>query len=325
MVGMALVGWLVLPPRLSPLRDYLMLVLENAGDISLDSGNDVSLLLGDLFWRALQIAAPPLCVIGSAGIVAAVVQNPPRLVVKRIHPDWSRISLQAGWSRLFGATGRTELVKQLMKVVGLGILTAVFLAGARSAICTTWLNDPDALPTLIEGLAVRYLMVIASAFAVLAGLDLIWTRHNWLRKLRMSLHEVKRELRESVGNPQIKARMIRIARGRNRGRMLTNVARATLVVANPTHFSVALRYVQAESGVPLVIAKGQDLMAVRIRAIAEANNIPVIEDVALARSLYRSTDVDAPIPTDFYRAVAEILVYLRKAGGTPTRRTNGAR
>jgi flagellar biosynthetic protein FlhB len=121
------------------------------------------------------------------------------------------------------------------------------------------------------------------------------------------------------GDPILKARMRSLARDRSRRRMMTNVPRATLVIANPTHYAVALRYVREETGAPIVVAKGQDLIALRIRQIAEENGIPVIEDKPLARSLYDSVQVDRMIPPEFYKAVAEIVLFLmvRKGGARP--------
>jgi flagellar biosynthetic protein FlhB len=127
----------------------------------------------------------------------------------------------------------------------------------------------------------------------------------------MAPQEIKDERRQMEGDPHMKARRRSIARSRSRQRMLKSVPKATIVIANPTHFSVALRYVRSEGGAPRVVAKGQDLIALKIRRIAEENGIPVIEDKALARSLYAKVKVDQMIPVEFYRAIAEILIRLQ--------------
>jgi flagellar biosynthetic protein FlhB len=131
----------------------------------------------------------------------------------------------------------------------------------------------------------------------------------------MSRQELKEEHKSSEGNPQVKARMRAIGRARSRKRMMAAVPQATLVITNPTHFAVALRYVREEGGAPRVLAKGVDQMAKAIRETAERHNIPIVEDKPLARSLYETVDVDQLIPPQFYKAVAEIIHYLhlRKA------------
>jgi flagellar biosynthetic protein FlhB len=132
----------------------------------------------------------------------------------------------------------------------------------------------------------------------------------------MSRQEVKEELRQAEGDRMVKARLRSLRLDRSRRRMLSAVPRATMVVANPTHYAVAMRYVRSEGGAPLVLAKGADLVALKIRASAEAHDIPVIEDKPLARSLHSGVEVERPIPAEFYRAVAEIvhLIQQRKAG-----------
>src|SRR5690606_31722062 len=134
------------------------------------------------------------------------------------------------------------------------------------------------------------------------------------RDLRMTRQEVKDEHKQIDGDPIVKARLRSLARDRSRKRMMAAVPRATMVIANPTHFAVALRYVREEGGAPLVVAKGQDLIALKIRQIAEENGIPVIEDKLLARSLYQSVEVDKLIPPEFYKAVAQIVFFLLSRG-----------
>jgi flagellar biosynthetic protein FlhB len=131
----------------------------------------------------------------------------------------------------------------------------------------------------------------------------------------MSRHEIKDELRQLQGDPLMKARLRSLALDRARKSMIAAVPRATLVIANPTHYAIALRYVREEGGAPLVLAKGQDLIALRIREIAEQHEIPVIEDKALARSMYDAVEVDRMIPAEFYRAVAELIHFLYSRDG----------
>jgi flagellar biosynthetic protein FlhB len=168
-------------------------------------------------------------------------------------------------------------------------------------------------------MSVHLISTVAVANIILVAADLVWSRVFWQRQLRMSRREIKDELKQADGDPIVKARLRSLARDRLRKRMIASVPRATLVIANPTHFAVALRYVREEGGAPVVLAKGQDLIALKIREIAEKHAIPVIEDRLLARSLYKAVEVDKMIPPEFYRAVAEIILFLssRKAGARP--------
>jgi flagellar biosynthetic protein FlhB len=136
----------------------------------------------------------------------------------------------------------------------------------------------------------------------------------------MSRQEVKDEIKDAEGDPIVRARLRSLARDRSRRRMMAAVPRATLVLANPTHYAIALRYVASENAAPLVLAKGKDLVALKIRAIAEEHGIPVVDDKALVRSMYDHVEVDRMIPPDFYRAVAEIIHFLHARGAAATAR-----
>jgi len=151
---------------------------------------------------------------------------------------------------------------------------------------------------------------------LIAIIDLLWSRFHWRQDLRMTKQEVKDEMKQAEGDPIMRSRLRSLQRDRARRRMMADVPRATLVIANPTHYAIALRYVRDETAAPIVVAKGQDLVALKIREIAEANEIPVFEDVALARSMYSQVSVDSMIPAQFYQAVAELvrILYNGKTG-----------
>jgi flagellar biosynthetic protein FlhB len=170
--------------------------------------------------------------------------------------------------------------------------------------------DPEAIPELVLTTAMRLLSVVCVVTVLLLAADLIWARAHWRRELRMSKQEVKDEMKRSEGDPLKKAKLRSLALDRLRKSMIAAVPKATLVIANPTHYAIALRYVKEEGGAPLVLAKGQDLIALKIREIAEKNAIPVIEDKLLARSMYDSVEVDRTIPPEFYRAVAQLIHFL---------------
>jgi flagellar biosynthesis protein FlhB len=237
-------------------------------------------------------------------------------VPDRILPDFSRISPRSGLRRPFGERGAIEFAKCLVKLGAVIAVAGMMLIGQTALLLTAMDDDPGTLPERILALAVKTVAAVLVATLAVASADLVWSRILWRRDNRMSKHEVKEELKQAEGDRMIKARLRSLRLDRSRKRMLSAVPRATMVVANPTHYAVAMRYVRSEGGAPIVVAKGADLIALKIRAIAEAHDIPIVEDKPLARSLYAAVEVERPIPAEFYRAVAEIvhLIQQRKAG-----------
>jgi flagellar biosynthetic protein FlhB len=292
------------------LTDFLA---DPAGfDIS-TSGNTTALLL----YAAMQAGLflwPIFALFLVFGLTAAFLQHPPQLALERITPQWSRLSPSKGFTRIFGSQGLVEFGKSLAKFAAITVTVWLILKSDKNTVVTAMLRDPSALPELILTIAIRLLSAACVATIVIVAIDLVWTQKFWRRSLRMTKQEVKDEHKQAEGDPILKSRRLSLARDRARNRMMAAVPRATVIIANPTHYAVALRYVQEEGGAPLVLAKGTDLIALKIREIAEANDIPVVEDRALARSLHAAVQLDQMIPAEFYKVVAELLclVYAKK-------------
>jgi flagellar biosynthesis protein FlhB len=289
-------------------------LLDNANDWQFSTGFDVIALCGLIARQAGALLIPAFIVFVVAGLGASFAQNAPRIVFDRIKPDFSRISPTEGWHRMYSIRGTTEFLKSVAKFLAIALVVIVILQGNRLEFVSAMFVDPNVLPDLINQMAMRFVSGITVATLLLVTIDLIWSRVNWRKELRMSRQEVKDEARQSEGDPMVKARMRSLALDRRRRNMIAAVSRATMVVANPTHYAVAIRYVREEGGAPLVLAKGKDFLALRIRAAAEENNIPVVEDKALARSMYENVEVDRMIPSEFYRAVAELIHMLQRHG-----------
>jgi flagellar biosynthetic protein FlhB len=232
-------------------------------------------------------------------------------VLQRITPDLSRISPLGGWSRLFGSQGLVEFAKSLFKLAAVTVVVAFVLRSSEAKAFEAMYTDPVALPEMILNIAMRIVSAICIATIVLVAVDLAWARFHWRRELRMTRQEIKDEHKQAEGDPLIKARLRSLARDRSRQRMIASASRATLVIANPTHFAIALRYNREENPAPIVVAKGMDVIALKIREVAEQNRIPVIENKALARALYEAVQVDQVIPAEFFRPVAEIIYFLQ--------------
>ncbi|KQT86009.1 flagellar biosynthesis protein FlhB [Aurantimonas sp. Leaf443] len=283
---------------------------ENPNQWSIENGADALRFLQTVALQAGTFLAPATGLFLVAGILASVLQNPPQINIERVRPKYSNISLVQGWSRLFGVRGFTEFGKALFKFAGVTIIVGWLLGGELHTTMNTMFSDPAQLPETLLTLAMQLLAAVSVATIVLVAADLLFSRFHWRRDLRMTKQEIKDEHKQSEGDPAIKARQRQIARERTRKRMMSEVPKATLVIANPTHYAIALRYVREEGGAPVVVAKGTDLVALKIREIAEANDVPVIEDKLLARSMYDHVQIDQMIPPQFFKAVAELIYFL---------------
>ena len=263
---------------------------------------------------SFEFLLPILVLLALAGLVAGFAQGVPRLVLERITPKWSKISPAAGLKRLVGRDGQVEFLKSLFKFAIVCGVVAIVLRGEGDALVQTLYVEPATLGGLTLSIIGRLLAGCLVAFGLLTAADLVWSRIRWRRDLRMTKQELKDEMKQAEGDPFFKAKRRSLALDRSRRRMMAAVPRATLVIANPTHYAIALRYVRSEGGAPVVLAKGQDLIALKIREIAEGHAIPVIEDKALARSMYDAVEVSQLIPAEFYKAVAELIHFLQARG-----------
>jgi flagellar biosynthesis protein FlhB len=282
--------------------------LDDPDGFPLSTGADAQNLLIVVGLQALRFLTPLVVTLAAFGLAASLLQNAPSLVLQRITPDLSRIS---PLSRLFGSQGLVEFAKSLFKLAAVTIVVAFVLRSSEAKAFEAMYTDPVALPEMILNIAMRIVSAICIATIVLVAIDLAWARFHWRRELRMTRQEIKDEHKQAEGDPLIKARLRSLARDRSRQRMIASASRATLVIANPTHFAIALRYKREENPAPIVVAKGMDVIALKIREIAEQNRIPVIENKALARALYEAVQVDQVIPAEFFRPVAEIIYFLQ--------------
>ena len=297
------------PGLFMSLAQSLAVYIENPGNWRLDNGEDAVRLFQITAVIISNFLGAFVGAIVIAGIAAAFLQNAPRLLVSRIMPDFSRVSPSAGFGRLFSSQALIEFLKGIVKIGVAGFAAYTAMGGIATGLLAIQ-SSPDTVPELIRHLCLRAAFVCALLTSVIAAVDVFLTRRAWRRNLMMTKQELKEEMKQTEGDQTLKARLRMIARSRIRRRMMANIPKATLVVTNPTHYAVALRYVRNEDTAPKVLAKGQDKLALAIRAIAEEHNIPIIENKLLARSLFEATEVDKLIPPEFYKAVAELIIYL---------------
>ncbi|KPB00715.1 EscU/YscU/HrcU family type III secretion system export apparatus switch protein [Ahrensia marina] len=286
-------------------------LLDRSGEIHLVSSDDIMELANVCISIGIIIAAPFFVGLMLAGIASSVSQNPPSIVWKRVTPQLSRISLSKGRERIFSGKGFIEFLKSVAKV-GISIfivylLTSNFIEGLITGLYTRTADFLNHLQIELIGIVSAILVTMTAITAV----DIFISRKQWLDDLKMTKQEVKDEIKQAMGDPLLRSRQRSMALDRSRNRMMAAVPTATVIIANPTHFSVALRYRPDEDPAPMVVAMGQDIIALRIREIAKDHEVPVIENVQLARGLYKISKVDQPIPPEFFQSVAQIIAFLR--------------
>ncbi len=310
MLALLIIMSFLMSDNVRKLTYTLARLIDDPSGIRLRNGADAISFFTAIGMSAAELIIPIIIVLMLAGLASSFLQNAPRLVFDRIQPEMSRLSIMKGWERIFGAQGRVEFAKSVFKFVAISLVVSIVLRAEEAVAVNALFSDPTAVPELVLTTAMRLVSAISIATIVLVSLDLVWARFHWRREMRMTKQEIKDEFKQAEGDPILKSRMRSLARDRARNTMLAAVPKATLVIANPTHFAIALKYKQGEDAAPTVLAKGQDLIALKIREIAEKNDVPVVEDKALARSMYDVAQIDRMIPAEFFRPVAEIIYFL---------------
>jgi flagellar biosynthetic protein FlhB len=271
-----------------------------------------------IFRYALLAGAPALLMVmltaAAAGSGASLMQTGLRFSGEKLKPDFSKLSPRKGLEKMFGPDALMQFVKSLVKVAIIGLLAWWVLKPVVPKFSSLSALDVAAILPFSIDILKRLVFSVAGLSLVVAGGDWMWQRHRFLTRMRMTKEEVKEDYKNSDGDPHVKARQKQIRMERARRRMMQAVPGATVVVMNPTHYAVALKYEQGETAAPMCVAKGMDSVALRIRAIAEEAGVPVIEDPPLARALYAAVDVEEMIPPAHFEAVAKIIGFILGAG-----------
>jgi len=280
------------------------------GHEALLDGSVMTRALGVTTVEAILILLPFLAAVTAAAVLAPLGLGGWVFSPQALAPDFTRLNPVTGLGRVFGLSGLSELVKALLKFAVVGaVAVAVGLWLARDAISLGAMPVAPGMGRAVHLLMLAMLLMSLGLVAVAAvDAPLQW----WLvrRQLKMTRDEIREELKETDGRPEVKARIRELQRKMSKRRMMQAVATADVVVTNPTHYAVALKYEAARMKAPRVIAKGRDLVAVEIRRRAAEARVPLFEAPALARVLYGSTDVGREIPAGLYLAVAQVLSYL---------------
>lgn len=272
-------------------------------------------LVVEAFKEILVILALPLLFLLMAAFLGPYLQVGPLFAPEIIKMDLSKISLFKGFQRLFSMKSVMEFVKGLLKLAIVSVVGFLILQPFYQSV-----DHLVGLPVIaatdeIKSLTTRLLIGILVVLFVIAMIDLVYQRYEHMKKMRMSKQEIKDEYRQSEGDPHVKAKLRQLRQERARARMMQAVPTADVVITNPTHYSVALKYDPEEHDAPIVVAKGVDDLALRIRETAREHDVIVLPNPPLARVLFDTVDVDAMVPPEQYKAVAEIISYVFKLKG----------
>ena len=245
-------------------------------------------------------------------LAGGLIQNGLLFTTEPMKPKLSKINPVSGFKRLFSLRSLVEFGKSVFKLaliggaVALVIIPQLDLMPRMIGQTTTGMIDD------LQDTALLIIIVVLALMTVIAGIDFLYQRYEHDKKLRMTKQQVKDEYKQTEGDPQIKARLRQIRTQRARARMMQAVPESDVVVTNPTHYAIALKYDQAEMQAPKVTAKGQDLVALKIREIAEENDVPIVENPPLARALHAGVELEEEVPPEHYQAVAEIIGYVMR-------------
>lgn len=284
-------------------------------DLIITGPAGIGAALKGMFGDVLLAVMPIIGLTVIAAILAGIVQSGLVFSTDRIKPELSKISIAKGMKRLFSMKSIAEFVKSILKLIIVGgVVTLLFIPIFDNLTSITTMSTVDAM-ALLQSLAVRLFIGVLAVMSVIAVIDFLYQRFEYMKSLRMSRQEIRDELKQTEGDPQVRARLRQIRTERARRRMMAAVPDADVVITNPTHFAVALKYDPQAMSAPRVIAKGADLVAERIRDLAREHNVPLVENPPLARALFASVELEQEIPTEHYKAVAEIISYVFRLKG----------
>lgn len=285
-------------------------MVGNAHQISFSPGGIMDLAEYSAV-KILAVVALPFAFALLAGIAQGLLLHRPLWTVEPMMPKLNRISPMAGFKRIFGREAFVQFIKSLLKFTIVAAVMYMVLMPERGKLDALVRLDPIRMIDASWILTLKLLGTVLAVYAFVAVLDVVYQRFSWRQKLKMTREEMKQEFKETEGSPEVKARIRKVRMEILKRRMMANVPKASVILTNPTHYAVALRY---ESGMnaPICLAKGVDSLALRIREIGGEHDIPIIENPPLARALHATVEIDQEIPEEHYKAVAEVIGYVMR-------------
>jgi flagellar biosynthetic protein FlhB len=288
-------------------------ILANAHGIPVD-GRGLVQTMQALGIATVAAVALPFGLLALAAVAGNVIQH--RLVwsAESLKPKLSKISLGAGFKRLFSKVALANFVKGLVKLALIGTVMTVILWPKRRELDGLVTMDPAVVLPLVKSMSLELLGTVIAILAIVAAADYLFQYRTWYNRQKMSLREMKEEFKQTEGDPAIKAKIRQLRQQRAKKRMMAEVPKASVIITNPTHYAVALQYDKGMNA-PVCLAKGVDNLALKIREVAAAHDIPIVENPPLARALHATVEMDEEIPPEHYKAVAEVIGYVMRLRG----------
>ncbi len=308
---------LMLPWIMERIGATLVPFLERADQFPTDPAAIGRLLTGVLAEVGIAMAFPLLLLVVAA-LAATFVQVGFLFSTEQVFKlNLNKLNPLKQLQHKFSLRNLVEFLKSLLKLTIVGVVVTVLLLPLWGSVEHIVSLPLEAVVAKTIDYAARILFAVLLVILLLAGLDYMYQRFEFMKQMRMSRQDVKDEYKQTEGDPTVKARIRQLRMQRARSRMMANVPKADVIVTNPTHFAVALGYDPASNAAPVVLAKGADLIAAKIREIAEENRIPIVSNPPLARALYATAEIDEEIPTEHYQAVAQVISYVYKLKRKP--------
>ena len=276
---------------------------------AMDPSSAISMFAGSA-QQALVASAPVLGLTLVAALLAPLTLGGWNLAFSALAPDFSRLSPIKGFGRIFAMRGVVELIKAFAKFLLVALIAVIFLWSKTGELLQLGSEPTGASIGHAITLAGQALLAFSGGLALIAAIDVPWQLFQHIKSLRMTRDEIREEMKESEGNPEVKGKIRQLQQEASRRRMMHEVPKADVIVTNPTHFAVALRYDEKRMRAPIVVAKGVDEVAARIREIAGEHKVPIFEAPPLARALFRAVDLNGEVPAGLYVAVAQVLTYI---------------
>ena len=308
--GSALVFAMMAGPTSQSLVGTLKILLENAEKFEVGS-QALTQFWSDLAGSILLVAILPSIVLMVFGIAANLIQHRPLISLEPIKPKFAKINPMEGAKRLFGVEALVNFGKGLLKLAVVSGVLWFVLAPEVDSLENMINLEPGMIAQDFMDLSLKIFGAVLAVVTIIAIADYAYQRSRWWNRLKMTVQETRDEYKQQEGDPKVKGRIRQVRMERSRKRMMAAVPQATVVITNPTHFAVALKY-DRDMAAPKCVAKGADAIAFRIRELAKKNDVPIVENPPLARALYASMDIDDTIPAEHFKAVAEVIGFVMR-------------
>lgn len=311
LAGITLLMAMLLPYNFAQLLELSATLWGDVGGWRVDDAGDAGAIML-LVLQAMAVAVlPALLLLLVAAIFSGLVQTGVLFATDLITPKLSRIALDKGFARLFSLKSVVEFIKALLKIAIIGPIVYYVLMAHQAELLSLGDKDIASFMGTTHELVVRMLVAVLVVIFIMAMADYLYQRFEFMKENRMSIKELRDEMKESEGDPHIRARQRQIRMDQARKRMMQNVPKSNVIITNPQHYSIALRYNPDEGDdAPVLVAKGIDQVAMKIREIAREHDIPLYEDPPLARQLYKDVELDQQVPLDLFEATAKVIAFV---------------